>query len=249
MSDKKIIRLSSNPEDLVKYPDELTTEMFESALPVQHSYEYYADEELGLYVGVWDTTDMVEAAGAYVCDEFMWLIEGSASIKNNRTGEMETVQAGQAFIIPKGYDCQWHQQGYLRKYYVISEHPEEDIPAKPAYEGIVIPDINTTQTVSTDNPFFIESDTESKSFQCYIDGTGKFRSGIWRSSAFNSMARPALNNQFFYVEAGSITFVDEDNQQHHFNQGEALFIPEGVVYSAQSNVDVQLIYAILQSKR
>jgi uncharacterized cupin superfamily protein len=115
MKKEGIIRLSTNPEGFGESPDELTPDMFASELPTQHSYEYYEDEELGLYIGVWDTDDMIEVAAPYACDEFMWLIEGECQIKNNRTGEIETVEAGTAFVIPKGYDCQWQQTGYLKK--------------------------------------------------------------------------------------------------------------------------------------
>ena len=56
MPAKRIISLSPAPEGFGQTPDELTPDMFVSELPVQHSHEYYADEELGLYIGVWDTT-------------------------------------------------------------------------------------------------------------------------------------------------------------------------------------------------
>ncbi|MCP4271596.1 MAG: hypothetical protein GY781_06455, partial [Gammaproteobacteria bacterium] len=71
MKKSKIIHLKTNPDGFGKTPDELTTDMFDSPIPVQNSYEYYADDNTGLYVGVWDTTDMVETAGPYPCDEYM----------------------------------------------------------------------------------------------------------------------------------------------------------------------------------
>ncbi len=76
------------------------------------------------------------------------LSKGECQIRNNGTGEIEPVKAGTPFVIPKGYDCQWQQSGYLRKYYVISEHPEEEIPAAPAHEGIVIPKADAVMTDS-----------------------------------------------------------------------------------------------------
>jgi len=58
MSKKKIIKLSQNPEGFGEITDELEVEMFESSLPKQHTHSYFEDEVLGLYIGVWDTTDM-----------------------------------------------------------------------------------------------------------------------------------------------------------------------------------------------
>ena len=129
--DRSIIRLHPNPTGFGHSADELDATEFASAIPVQHSCSAFEDDVIGLYVGLWDTEAMVETGGPYACDEFMWLLEGECHIRNNKTGDIETATAGMPFVIPRGYDCQWHQPGYLRKFYVISEHPEEDMPAAP----------------------------------------------------------------------------------------------------------------------
>jgi uncharacterized cupin superfamily protein len=148
MSNQKVIRLSPNPNNFGHVHDELDPQLFVSELPVQHTHIYYEDDNIGLYIGVWDTSTMVEAAGPYPCDEFMYLLQGEVEIKNSKTGTMEKVQADEAFVIPKGYDCQWHQTGYLRKFFVISEHPKEKIPTIPVVECIIKPQINSsTQTI------------------------------------------------------------------------------------------------------
>ena len=107
--DHTIIRLSHNPDGFKDNVDDLTADMFESDLPIQHSHDYFADDEAGLYVGVWDTTEMIEAAAPYAMDEFMVVIEGAAVIRNNTTNTSETILAGESFIIPREYDCQWQQ--------------------------------------------------------------------------------------------------------------------------------------------
>ena len=249
MTMKRLIRLSAAPEDFGEHPDELAADMFVSGLPVQHTHEYYEDEELGLYVGVWDTTDMIETAGPYACDEFMWLIEGEASIRNNRTGEMEKARAGEPFLIPKGYDCQWQQAGYLRKFYLISENPNEPIPAKPTHEGIIIPraDVPMVTVVGTE-PFLIkDGSTVQQQHICYEDSTGKFLSGSWVSEPFESVTRPFPFNEFACVQAGSLTLIDVDGQEHRFKSGDAFFIPEGVVCSARATEKVSLFFAVLKS--
>ena len=91
--DKSIIRLNPNPEGFGETPDTLDAEDFSSELPLQNTHSVYEDDDIGLYVGLWDTDSMVEKGGPYACDEFMWLIEGECQIRNNRTGEIETVKA------------------------------------------------------------------------------------------------------------------------------------------------------------
>jgi len=243
---KKIIPLNSNPDGFGKTPDELTEDMFASPLPVQNSYEYYADEELGLYVGVWDTTDMTETAGPYPCDEYMWLMEGEAEIKNIKTGEFEKAQAGEAFIIPKGYDCQWHQRGYLRKYFFIYEHPDEPIPEAPSVEGIIIPDNEKPSlNVSIPDPFMLPDSANSKMLNQYQDTTEKFFSGIWECDAFQSTAKQMPYNLFAYIMNGSITLIDKDGNQFSFQQGDAFFIPESVTCYAKALDSIRISYAIL----
>ena len=243
-----IIRLSANPEGFGEEPDELEADMFTSPLPLQHSHEYYEDEALGLYVGVWDTDDMVEAAGPYGSDEFMWLLQGEAVIKNNKTGALEKAKAGEAFVIPKGYDCQWQQTGYLRKYYVISENPNEDIPEQAAVEGIVIASADAAVApMSGSEPFAIKGDAVQKAQQCYVDTTEKFICGTWECDAFESESRPFPYYQFATVQEGSITLTDEAGGAHVFNAGDAFFVPKGVVCSGQSAATVRLFYAVLRT--
>jgi uncharacterized cupin superfamily protein len=223
--DKSIIRLNPNPEGFGEAPDSLDPEDFISDVPLQNTHSVYEDDDIGLYVGLWDTESMVEKGGPYACDEFMWLLEGECQIRNNSTGESETVQAGTPFVIPKGYDCQWQQSGYLKKFYVISEHPGEDIPATPAHEGIVIPQQDIY----------------------YEDATGKFFSGMLVSEAFASEQRPYPHNEFAYVQDGSITLTDAQGTAHEFVAGDAFFVPQGVECSATVANSVRLYITVIQS--
>jgi len=245
---KSIIRLCPDPEGFGETPDELQAEDFVSEIPVQHTHSNYEDDEIGLYVGVWDTESMLEAGGPYECDEFMWLIEGECHIRNNRTGEIEIVKAGSPFVIPKGYDCQWQQPGYLRKFYVISEHPGEDIPAAPSHEGIVVPNADAVLTeVDEDASFVISSGVKPRLSVCYKDAKGRFFSGIWAADAFESERRPFPYNEFAYVQEGSITLADAAGAVEEFNAGDAFFIPQGVDCAATVSDSVRLIFAVIKS--
>ncbi|MCJ8318864.1 MAG: cupin domain-containing protein [Colwellia sp.] len=258
MSEKKIIRLNSTPKGFGKVADELKSDMFESALPTQHTHSYYEDDELGLYIGVWDTTDMVESAAPYACDEFMVLLEGQATIKNIKTGQLETVNAGDTFIIPKGYDCQWQQTGYLRKFYLISEHPDEIAPVVPTFEGIInISEVHRSSSKNSiavkasaipNTSFVMKSGKPVKKGQhLYQDDTGNFFSGIWQSQHFETEQQAFPRNEFIYIQSGELECIDEDNQSHKFIQGDALFIPKGTLCHWRVAESVATFYAVLQS--
>ncbi len=247
-NDRSIIRLSPDPEGFGETADALEAEDFSSDIPLQHTHSGYEDDDIGLYVGLWDTESMVETGGPYACDEFMWLIEGECQIRNNRTGETETVKAGTPFVIPRGYDCQWQQQGYLRKYFVISEHPGDEIPAVPAHEGVVIPKADAILVeVVEDAPFAITAGTRPRQNICYEDTTGRFLSGTWASEAFESEERPFPYHEFAYVQDGSITLTEAKGATQVFNAGDALFIPEGVECSATVSSNVCMYIAVIKS--
>ena len=248
MTAKKIISLSASPEGFGQTPDTLDSEMFVSALPIQHTHTYYEDEEQGLYVGVWDTTDMTETAGPYPCDEFMWLLEGEVVIRNGNSGEMEKVKAGEAFVIPRGYNCQWRQAGYLRKFFLISENPNDPIPEKPAVEGIIIPRADTALTpVDKAEPFLADTGNPVQQQNvCYKGRSGNFQAGTWESDSFESKARPFPYHEFACVISGSLTLLDESGNEYLYNPGDAFFIPRGVIYSARATDMVRLFFAIIK---
>jgi len=225
--------------------DDLTQDMFDSELPVQHSHEYFEDDGIGLYVGVWDTSDMTETAGPYPCDEFMWLLEGEAVIKNCKTGAMEKVVAGEPFVIPRGYDCQWHQSGYLRKFFLISENPNEPVPEHPAVEGIIIPQANSPMEPVSRAEYFAadSSSTTQKQHISYQNHSGNFQAGRWESGPFESAMNPFPFHQFAHVTEGSLTLTDENGNPHLFDPGDAFFIPEGVLCSARADEKIRLFFA------
>ena len=227
---KEILRLSAAPEGFGCTPDTLDAELFASELPVQHTHLYYEDEEHGLYVGVWDTTSMIEAAGPYGCEEFMWLLEGEVEIKNSQTGAMEAVKAGEAFVIPRGYDCQWHQSGYLRKFFVISERPDKRAPTTGS-AGI----IKLNKESGEGNSVF------------YENNEGDFVTGCWQGDPVDAKTFDVDGNHFIYVLAGSFSLTDEDNKPHTFVSGEAFFVPGGTVCGWSVSADAQAFYATVKS--
>lgn len=89
-----------------------------SGTPVEHGHLYDEIEDEDYSVGVWDCTAFVDAAGPYPVDEYMLLLEGSVIMEMPDKTSI-TVNAGDAFIIPKGFDCQWKMPGTVRKIFMI----------------------------------------------------------------------------------------------------------------------------------
>jgi uncharacterized cupin superfamily protein len=218
MSEKSIIKLSRNPTGFGDIPNELDAAMFESTHLTQHRHSYYDDAALGLQIGVWDSTDTTEIASPCAYDEFMIIIEGTVDIKNIKTGEIETVMAGDSVVIPQQYDCQWHQQGYLRKLYVT--YKPEYTPDTPVTENVIYID------EKSDVPWKETSDGHRKK-TLYQNNEQRFTAGVWQSNALTTGLINFPYHEFIFIKEGSLICTDEVGIPHYFTSGDALFIPQG----------------------
>lgn len=219
-----IIKLETHPLGFEDTPDELSADMFASAIPTQHSHSDFECDEDGVYIGVWDTTDMVETAGPYSCDEFMVIIEGSVEIKNNKTGAKQTVLAGESFIIPQGYDCQWHQSGYLRKFYVISEPPTQTIPQSPVVESIIK----------------LQSDLTGHQYQ-----HNNFSAGVIKGDEVNRDFEISQCHKFYFVVRGELQITEASGAETVRKSGSAFFIPKGSHYQCKETIKSVVHYVEL----
>lgn len=215
-----IIRLAASPEGFDDNVDHLTADMFASKIPVQHSHDYYCDEELGLYVGVWDTTDMQETPGAYELEEFMVVLAGQANIKNNQTGHIETVQAGESFVIPKGYDCQWQQQGYLKKFYVILD--------------------NDKLAANNQNVNAIAHFSANQNNASYENDQHTLKAGV---SITNDNLNCSKDYRFVSVLQGRLTLTDSNGNNQSFGENDTIFIKKGQVVSSRISADYKQYFA------
>tara|TARA_B110000438_G_scaffold303090_2_gene363079 strand:+ start:1029 stop:1721 length:693 start_codon:yes stop_codon:yes gene_type:complete len=216
--DHTIIRLSHNPEGFKDNVDDLTADMFESDLPIQHSHDYFADDETGLYVGVWDTTEMIEAAAPYAMDEFMVVIEGAAVIRNNTTNTSETILAGESFIIPREYDCQWQQTGYLRKFYVIADKSLTDENSNPTAKGIV--------------KFPTKTDLGNNVY--YKSANQQFVAGAFKGNIAESPITTISTRRFIYLKSGYLTLRDTHLTEYHFKAGDVFLLTGTQVFCRAS---------------
>lgn len=229
----KIIKLNQNPQGFGDIVEKLEKGMFESALPTQHTHCYYENKILGLSIGVWDSTDMIATAEPYSCDKFITIIEGAAEIKNIRTGKVESILAGESFVIPQGYNCQWHQNAYLRTFYVSYAPPDESIPDTPVCEHII------TIGEQTASPWQETSDGFNKKV-LYQSQNKRFTAGIWQGNSFSTDFITFPYNEFIMLKQGSLLCTATNGVEHKINLGQACFIPKGTRCSWQAKEKVTL---------
>lgn len=90
-----------------------------SGQPQQNLWNNYSSSDDKFHCGVWDSK-----AGrwkvSYTEHEFCHILEGS-SVIIDLDGNERTVEAGDQFVVPAGFEGEWQVDEYCKKVYVVYE--------------------------------------------------------------------------------------------------------------------------------
>lgn len=220
-----IIRLSeTGPTDQGLSAMVLDPADFQSALPEQNIHAYFEDANLGLTVGVWDTTAMQEAFGPYPGDEFIWVIDGQFSMVDGH-GNAVSASKGDAVCFRNGAPMSWKQNGYLKKFFITYLDPKAQTPEIENADGAVVvlnADVEMPVVSKVGEPV-------EREYIGFTNDAGNFSMGTWSCEAAKFDMEPFSMHEFVYVLEGSTTITEEDGTQHEFSAGDCFFIPKGTV--------------------
>lgn len=231
----KIMRLSANGADGNGLrPLDLDPADFQSPLPEQHSHLYFSDPEIGLNVGVWDTTTMQEAFGPYPGDEFIMVLEGAFAMVDGE-GAVTEGRAGEMAAFRNGAPMSWKQEGYLKKFYLTLLHPDAETPALQNADGAVIIIDPATQLTDAD----ILSEDEStgsgaveREVIFFENDTGTMSVGLWDCQAFDGDEMgPFPCHEFVVMAEGEVTIREPGGIAQTFQAGDVFFVPKGTICS------------------
>ncbi len=220
---------------------------FQSTLPTQHVHVYYSDPEIGLNVGVWDTTTMQEAFGPYPGDEFIWVLEGEFKMIHD-TGEAVPAHEDDCVFFRNAIPTSWHQEGYLKKFYITYLNPNAESPKiKSAKGGIGVLDPDAElEVMDTTEPFEIEGPAPvQKNQTTFTNNANTFFVGTWESGPMISKMLPFPTHEFVRMLEGEVTITAEDGTAQTFRDGDCFFVPKGTVCSWNISKHVKKHYAIL----
>lgn len=79
----------------------------------------FTNTQENFFCGVWASTTGQWTLN-YTEDEFCYMIEGTAILRD-ALGNEEALSAGDAFVIPAGYEGSWETIGSAKKFYAIYE--------------------------------------------------------------------------------------------------------------------------------
>lgn len=187
--------------------------------PVQKGHLHDEVEAVDYSAGVWDCTAFDDAPGPYPVDEYMYLLEGKVEMVLP-DGSKETVRAGEAFVIPKGLECQWKMPVTVRKIFMILDG---DSPAATA-KGVSLSRVTVCRgdfapvapvdQVSVRTTHFVNHDAR---MSVYSESFG---------AALHGMTPPGPR-QIIHVLKGSLTLGEGAEGAETFAAGDVTYIHAG----------------------
>jgi uncharacterized cupin superfamily protein len=217
-----------------------------SGSPKQRGRYYFNAPDIGLSAGVWDCTAFEGKRAPYSVDEFMMLLEGSVTV-TEANGRVTRVQAGESFLIPRGLDCAWKQDGYVRKIFVIYENPALPVPAKPAADHVIKLDFKAALSPCEGPDPALLNGPEPRCAEnvAYKDASGQLTVGLWSATPYDRQATLFGRYELMHFLEGQVDLHDGGTSGQAFRAGETIFVPKGVPLGWRNTSNVKKIFVIL----
>ncbi len=197
---------------------------FQTVPDSQNWHVAFSDPDLGLNVGVWDTTAMQEALGPYPGDEFIFVLEGAFEMRD-ASGAGVPAKAGQCVLFRNGAPLSWTQQGYLRKLFLLYDDPRAARPGSEPAEGAVTTHETTAELTQADQ--VPDSPTQERDRELFRNAHGNMTAGLWDTGPFTSEMGPFPHHELCHVTGGEAILTEPDGTAHTFRAGDTFFIPKG----------------------
>ncbi|MEM7667837.1 MAG: cupin domain-containing protein [Pseudomonadota bacterium] len=209
-----------------------------SGQPVQRGVIYHEDADRGYMSGIWDCTAFDDRPGPYAVDEFMLLIEGSV-VMELPDGTDVTVGAGEAFVLPKGLQCQWKMPGYVRKVFMIVDDPVDESAVNASLTRVSVPDLRGTR--SDQNEALIES-----SDTVFRNAAGTMMVSVVSSAGCRLPSAPAQTNELLHILSGSYSLT-EMGETRVFGPGETVYVVQGSPVTREISAGTRFLQACYRS--
>lgn len=95
-------------------------EVLLSSEPQCRSGGVFADEDIKVRVGIWDSTPYTRKEIPHRLNELMYLLEGSVTL-TDKAGTPHVFNQGDIVFVPKGTPCAWHSPVMVKKLYWVQE--------------------------------------------------------------------------------------------------------------------------------
>lgn len=247
-NEKRVIRLERDGPAGIGMPEmTCSPEDFQSPLPTQHVHVYFEDPEIGMSVGVWDTTTMQEAFGPYPGDEFIVVLEGGFQMLDG-DGNGVPATTGQSVCFRNAVPVSWKQDGYLKKFYITYLDPRVTSPVIESAKGGVFAldsDLKPSEADRVEHAPDAKITPRQHDRILFTNDTGNMTVGLWDCEAMETEFAPFPTHEFVHLLEGDVTIVEEDGTSNAFTAGDVFFVPHGTVCSWRVPHYIRKYYAAL----
>lgn len=219
-------------------PLDLDPADFQSDVPEQTWHLYHEDEDAGLYVGVWTTTDMHEAFGPYPGDEFMIILEGDVEILD-ADGAATRISAGQRFAVKNGSPVSWKQVGFCRKFFVI--HAPPGVEAGPHDTDVRILNPERLAGAMTDAPSHAP-EFAARGSTGFANAAGTMNAGLGETGSTGTGAYRVARHQLVEVLDGTLDLQEPGGEPQSFGPGDVFFVLAGTQCNLTADGPVRFLY-------
>lgn len=224
-----IIRFDPQGPDGLETWEEMNYASLVSGKPVQRGHIYHETEAQGYLAGVWDCTAFTDQMMPYPVDEYMLFLKGDLSMVLPDGQEIE-IRAGDAFVIPKGFMCQWKQPGTVHKIFMILDGPVPDAE-NASLKRITVPDLSAPGDADV---------TASRTD--FLNAAGTMRVEVQSFGATRQPGKKAGENMLISVLEGRLSLHD-GQEAHEFLSGETAYIHQNDSVSWETDAGTRVIIA------
>ena len=226
---KTVIRFDVNGPNGLEEWEQMNYDNLVSGKPVQRGHLYHEIPEQGYMVGVWDCTAFTDQMMPYTVDEYMFLLDGKITMVMPDGTEI-LIKAGDAFVIPKGFECQWKQTNYVRKIFMIFDGKVADSGNK-SLKRITVPNL-----AQPDNVDLTLSRTD------FLNGAGNMSVKVEGYGDVTQMSRISVANELITVLQGSL-ILNDGHMADVYNSGDTAYLKQGSNVKWTTTIGTRLIVA------
>lgn len=207
----------------------------------QREYIYYsAPTSERISSGIWEGDPYEEGPDTEGASEFMYIINGSATIVDEH-GREEALHAGDAILVPRGVTYYW-KQSKLRMFWVIFDEGEpEDWADRTAANSYI-----RFEPHGPEGKLNGEGGTREHMY--YAARGEKLSAGVWEADA-------SMSDQFHepdYTELmcilqGSVTIIDDAGNEELVQAGDVVLVPKGMRYQWKQGEYIRKYWVIFDA--
>lgn len=181
-------------------------------------------------VGVWDCTPFTDRMMPYSVDEYMLFLEGDLTIIMPDTTEVH-IQSGDAFVIPKGFNCQWKQNGFVHKIFMFVDGAVLDAN-NASLKRISVPDFDLRNSKNS----LITSRTE------FLNAAGTMRVDV---QLYDAMSHPSLacEEHLLIAVLDDTLTLNTGQCAHLFSKGQTAYVYQGGLVDWTTTQSTKIILA------